>query len=157
MLFLKDDLRIASATFAIVDPVDVDHPSAQLDLLSDIRAVVAYAYSSPHEVFDDILLTPEEASLVVMSPGEVSKFLVYPDHHVVPLEGSIKRRVAADDRAWWKDMRAYITSPNPCGSPSARASTRTGRKLRSIFSRTWLGISPARSAGAPVPANFSAC
>lgn len=98
MLFLKDDLRIASATCAIVDPVSIDRPSAQLDLLADIRAVVAYAYSSPHEVFDDILLTPEEASLVVMSPGEVSRFLVYPDHHVVPLEGSIERRVPADDR-----------------------------------------------------------
>lgn len=43
MLFLKDDLRIASATFAIIDPVDVDRPSVQIDLLADIRAVIACA------------------------------------------------------------------------------------------------------------------
>lgn len=98
MLFLKDDLRIASATFAIVLPIDIDRPGPQVDLLADIRAIIAYAYSSPHDVFDSILLTPEEVSLIVLSPAEVSKFLIYPDNHVVPAEGSLERRVASDSR-----------------------------------------------------------
>lgn len=98
MLFLKDDLRIASATFAIVPPIDIDRRGTEVDHLADIRAVVAYAYSSPHEVFDDILLSPEEVSLVVLTPGKVSTLLVYPEHHTVPLEGSLERRAPADAR-----------------------------------------------------------
>jgi Apea-like HEPN len=98
MLFLKDDLKIQTASFAIVDRVDIDQPNAQFELLADIRSVVAYAYSSPHAVFDNILLTPEEASLVILTPNEVSKFLVYPEHHVTPTEGSLSNRVSADSR-----------------------------------------------------------
>jgi hypothetical protein len=104
MLFLKDDLRVTSATFAIVPPIDIDRQGTEVDRLADIRAVVAYAYSSPHEVFDDILLSPEEVSLVLLTPGAVSTFLVYPEHHTVPLEGSLGRRVPTDER---KMVRGY--------------------------------------------------
>lgn len=104
MLFLKDDLRIFSSSFSIVNAIDINRRTAQIDLLADIRAVVAYAYSSPHETFDSILLTPEEVSLILVSPAEVSKSLVYPDNHVTPVEGSIERRVPADDR---NIMRGY--------------------------------------------------
>lgn len=98
MLFLKDDLKIASATFAITPPVDIDRKGAEADHLADIRAIVAYAYSSPHEVFDNIFLSPEEVSLLLLTPGEVSSFLVYPEHHTIPLAGSLDRRVPIDER-----------------------------------------------------------
>ncbi len=113
MLFLKDDLRIVSSSFAIVDSVDVNRRTAQINLLADIRAVVAYAYSSPHETFDDILLTPEEVSLIVVSPAEVSKFLVYPDNHVTPAEGSIERRVLADDRDMIQGYEGFYNFAEP--------------------------------------------
>lgn len=98
MLFLKDDLKIASATFALLPPVDIDRKGAEVDHLADVRAIVAYAYSSPHDVFDNILLSPEEVSLLLLTPGEVSSFLVYPEHHTVPLTGSLERRVPVDER-----------------------------------------------------------
>ena len=98
MLFLKDDLKIASATYAILPPVDIDRKGAEVDHLADIRAIVAYGYSSPHDIFDNILLSPEEVSLVLLTPGEVSSFLVYPEHHTIPLAGSLDRRVPVDER-----------------------------------------------------------
>lgn len=98
MLFAKDDLRIASATFAIAPEIDIDRQGATVDLLADIRAVVAYAYSAPHDVFDDILLSPADVTLVVLYPREVSAYLVYPNHHTIPVQGSLERRVAADER-----------------------------------------------------------
>lgn len=98
MLYLKDDLRVASASFAITPSIDIDRQGPEVELLTDIRAVVAYAYSSPHDVFDDVFLTPEEVSLLVLSPTEVSTFLVYPEHHTIAVEESLARRVPADDR-----------------------------------------------------------
>ena len=147
MLFLKDDLRIASATFAIVDPVDIDRRSAQIDFLADVRSVVAYAYSSPHEVFDNIFLTPEEVSLILLSPGEVSKFLVYPDHHVVPVEGSIERRLSADDRDMVRGYAGlynfveplWVVSGSRFYPPRSQATLNIQQDMASDFSRPFSG------------------
>lgn len=98
MLFLKDDLKIASATYALIEVADLDQRDAQNALLEDIRAVVAYAYSAPHSLFGNVFLHPEDISMVTLSPGEVSVYLVYPDHHVVPTEESLQRRPVADKR-----------------------------------------------------------
>jgi hypothetical protein len=43
--------------------------------------VVAYLYSSPHEVFDSLFVYPEEASLVLFKPDRVSVHLARPAHH----------------------------------------------------------------------------
>lgn len=82
MLFLKDDLRIRSASYAAVPYIDLNRPDRQLEQLARVQAFVAYAYGSPHEVFGDPFLSTEHASLVIFSPGPVSVFLVRPDHHV---------------------------------------------------------------------------
>ena len=83
MLFAKDDFRAESASYAIVPHVDQNRPCDELERLIELQAVVAYLYSQPHEVFDSLLLTPEDCTLHLFTAGEVSKFLVRPEHHTV--------------------------------------------------------------------------
>ena len=86
MLFLQDDLRIRSASCALVPFVDMTNVSmVNVHHIANIQAVVAYLYASPHEVFGDPFLTSEHASMVIFSPGSVSRFLVQPDFHVEPV------------------------------------------------------------------------
>ncbi len=82
MLFLKDDLRVKSASYAIVPFIEPNRAGADLDRLGHLRDVVAYFYSAPHVVFGNVFLTLEQVSLAVFTPHPVSVFLVRPDHHV---------------------------------------------------------------------------
>jgi hypothetical protein len=82
MLFLQDDLRIRSASYATVPYIDLNRPGHQLEHLARVHAFVAYAYGSPHELFGDPFLSTEHTSLVIFSPGPVSAFLVRPHYHV---------------------------------------------------------------------------
>ena len=81
MLFVQGDLRVKSASYAIIPYIDLNSPNVELDRLMHLRAVVTYIYASPHDIFESLFLAPEEASLVVFSPGSVSAFLVRPEHH----------------------------------------------------------------------------
>ena len=84
MLFLKDDLRIRSASYAMLPPLDLDNAGPGVGELERIQAIVAYFYSAPRHTFGDILLHFEHASLAIFSPQPVTTFLVRPDHHVAP-------------------------------------------------------------------------
>jgi hypothetical protein len=81
MLFVQGDLRVKSASYAIIPSLDLHGPSAAMDQLGHLSAVIAYLYSSPHEVFDNVFLSPEEVSLALFTPSPVSVFLVRPEHH----------------------------------------------------------------------------
>ena len=84
MLFLKDDLRIDVASYAIVPFIDIkNNPAVNVDHLINIQSVVAYIYGYPHEIFGDPFLTTEHASIVIFSPGRVIASLVRPDHNVI--------------------------------------------------------------------------
>jgi hypothetical protein len=90
MLFVQGDLRVKSASYAIIPYIDLKIPGAELNPLIHLRAVVAYMHASPHDVFETIFLAPEEVSLVIFSPGPVSVFLVRPERHtesVSPVAG----------------------------------------------------------------------
>jgi hypothetical protein len=81
MLFVQSDLRVKSASYAIVPYIDFNESGAQLDQLMHLRAVISYIYAAPHDIFESLFLTPEATSLVIFSPGDVSVFLVRPRHH----------------------------------------------------------------------------
>ena len=87
MLFASGNQRIERASFAIVDRVDLWSWSDPvcLDALSDIEAVVAYlyAYASPRHGFSNIFLTPEHASIVVLTPNRVAPVLMRSDYNVI--------------------------------------------------------------------------
>ena len=96
MLFLQDDLRIRSASYAVVPFIDLRQPNPDVEELKRLQALVAYCYTVPHQVFGDPFLRYEHASLVIFSPNKVSIFLVSPDHHVERIEGGSSP--AQDDR-----------------------------------------------------------
>jgi hypothetical protein len=81
MLFVQGDLRVKSASYAIIPSLDINGPSAAIDQLARLRAVLAYIYASPQEVFGNLFLAPEEVSLALFTPSPVSVFLVRPEHH----------------------------------------------------------------------------
>jgi hypothetical protein len=81
MLFVQDDLRVKSASYAILPDIQVHSADPRLTYFADLRAVMAYFYSAPHEVFDTVFLNPEEVSLILFTPGRVSTFLTRPEHH----------------------------------------------------------------------------
>ena len=82
MLFLKDDFRIRSASYAVVPFVSLSEQSSDVAHLANLQATVAYLYTSPHPTLGDVFLSPEHASMGIFSPGEVSIHLVQPDFHI---------------------------------------------------------------------------
>lgn len=87
MLFLKDDLRIRSASYAMLPRLDLDQPDpGVLPELERIQATTAYCYSAPRHTFGDIFFHSEHASLAIFSPQPVTTFLLRPEHHVAPAE-----------------------------------------------------------------------
>jgi hypothetical protein len=93
MLFLMDDLRIKSASYAVVPFGDVIYRPVERSHLSNVQAAVAYLYTSPHEGFGNPFLSSEHASLVIFSPERVEIILVRPDFHV-ELPGDRERPAA---------------------------------------------------------------
>ena len=81
MLFVQDNLRVKSASYAILPDIQVHSGDLRLTHLAHLRAVVAYFYSAPHETHETVFLAPEEVSMVLFTPDRVSVFLTRPDHH----------------------------------------------------------------------------
>jgi hypothetical protein len=81
MLFAQNDLRVKSASYTILPAIEVHSDDRRLVELAHIRDVVAYFYAAPHEVFENVLLAPEEVSLLLFTPGRVSVHLTRPEHH----------------------------------------------------------------------------
>ena len=84
MLFLKDELRIRSASYALLPPLDLDKVDPAVPELERIQAIIAYCYSAPRHTFGDIFFHYEQASLAIFSPQPITTVLVRPDHHVTP-------------------------------------------------------------------------
>lgn len=90
MLFLKDDFRIESASYAILPHVDLDYVGDSLDSLRRIQSVIAYCYAAPHKTFGNTFLSAEHATCIVCTPGRVSILQVQPQHHVMPAPSTVE-------------------------------------------------------------------
>jgi hypothetical protein len=90
MLFLQDDLRIRSATYAILPTLNLDNDEPCLKELEHIQSIVAFCYSHPHPTLGHPFLAFEHASLAIFSPEPVSIFLVRPEHHVTQVGAATK-------------------------------------------------------------------
>jgi hypothetical protein len=90
MLFAQNDLRVKSASYAILPALEVHSGDRRLVELAHLRDVVAYFYAAPHDIFENVFLSPEEISLVLFTPSRVSVFLTRPEHHtesIAPVSG----------------------------------------------------------------------
>ncbi len=103
MLFLQDNYRIKSASYAVVPSIDLGRRSTiHVEYLMNVQAVVAYFYALPHHETDGLFLTSEHASMAVFTPNRVSEFLIHPDYHVDVAEPTSDLEV--DDR---KELDGY--------------------------------------------------
>lgn len=82
MLFLQDNLRIKSASYAVLPFVDLNHEPIDLQHVRNVQAVVAYCYALPRHELGDLFFSSEYASMAVLTPSKVSINLVRPDFHV---------------------------------------------------------------------------
>lgn len=84
MLYLQDDFRIQSASYALLPALDLDKEEVESAVteLERIQAIVAFCYSHPHQTFGDPFFAFEHSSLAIFSPEPVSIFMVRPDYHV---------------------------------------------------------------------------
>ena len=89
MLFALADQRIERASYAIVDRVELRNAPLRLDALGDIEAVVAYLYAGPRHEFNDLFLTPEHASIAVLTPNRVPAALVRLPFNVVDVHDHV--------------------------------------------------------------------
>lgn len=76
MLYLRDDLRIQRATYAVVPFLDLTFSVSDVPVLTDVQAVVAYLYGGPARGGGSPFLSSEHAVMVVFTPGEVWPSLV---------------------------------------------------------------------------------
>lgn len=83
MLYARDDVRIAQASYAITEPLGMYRPGPVIESLERVRSVVGYLYSAAHPSLGDAFMPFEFASLAVLQPANVSSFLVRPDHGTV--------------------------------------------------------------------------
>jgi hypothetical protein len=65
MLYLQDDLRIASAAYVILPAIDLDKDEVESTVaeLERIQAVVGFCYSHPHPTLGKPFFSFEQASL----------------------------------------------------------------------------------------------
>jgi len=85
MLFLQDELRIRSASYALLPVLDLDNRDcAVMKELECLQAMVGYCYSAPHPTLGKPFFYFEQASLALFSPEPVPIFLLRPEHHVMP-------------------------------------------------------------------------
>jgi len=82
MLFLQDNLRIKSASYAVIPFVDLSHSPVDVQHLTKVQAVIAYCYALPRHEFGDLFLSSEHASIAILTPCKVPASLVRPDFHV---------------------------------------------------------------------------
>jgi hypothetical protein len=82
MLFLQDNFRIRSASYALLPALDFSKSEPCLHELEYVQTIVAYCYSAPHPTFGDPFFHFEQTSLAIFSPEPVPIFLVRPEHHV---------------------------------------------------------------------------
>jgi hypothetical protein len=80
MLFLQDDLRVRSASYAILPALDLEKEDSCVRELEHVQAIVAYCYGAPQPTFGSTSLRFDHASLGIFSPEPVLIFMVRPDH-----------------------------------------------------------------------------
>jgi len=127
MLFAQDDLRVRSASYAILPPLEVHSGDRRLVELARLRDIVAYFYSAPHEVFDQVFLAPEEISLALFTPSRVSVFLTRPSYHTQSVADTSNQKEEPDPfhyvpgynglynfrHAFWVEPGSRVYGPKP--------------------------------------------
>ena len=115
ILFLQDDLRLRSATYAIIPFVDLTRRPSDTEHLEDVQAVIAYCYASPRHEFGDLFLSSDRACLVIFSPGPVPLAVVRPSFHVTAV-GQLVRLAWSLVFFYYYQVKASVVGKSQSGS-----------------------------------------
>jgi hypothetical protein len=83
MLYAQNDLRVRSASYAVIPQIHTFGLIQIPEVLKRVHSLVAYLYGTPHEQFGDPFLKVECATLLVLTPSRVTRFLIEPEHHTI--------------------------------------------------------------------------
>lgn len=86
MFFLRDGFRIRSLTYAIIQLSDGEVEDEDLKAVNELRALLAYLYSSPHRTFGNTFLSSDHSSAFIFKPKPVSVHLLKDDKLCEPIE-----------------------------------------------------------------------
>ena len=79
MLYIQDDIRIKSATFAIAPITDNLKELPNVEVFEKIGLVIGYLYASPNNQLNNIFLHSINSSILIVKPKNVSRYLVFPE------------------------------------------------------------------------------
>jgi hypothetical protein len=82
MFFLHDHLRIQKVSYAFHTSSEEFNATEFIQQLIEFRALVSFIYSTPHPTSGDPFLRYEHASLYLLQPKQVSKYLLADQHNV---------------------------------------------------------------------------
>jgi len=83
MMFLQNDLKIKSFTYACIPKIDFYSSHNVLEILFNIQSFIGYLYSNPRHETSNLFLSFEHASLVIFSRDEIFKCLISPNINTV--------------------------------------------------------------------------
>jgi hypothetical protein len=83
MLYAQNNARVRSASYAVIPQVHTFGVLQIPDVLKRVHSFVAYLYGSPNDQFGDPFLGLECATLLLLTPTRVTRFLVEPEHHTI--------------------------------------------------------------------------
>ena len=83
MLYTQNNARVRSASYAAIPQIHVSGVFQIPEALKRVHSLVAYLYGTPNEQFGDPFLGYECATLLVLTPSRVSRFLIEAEHHTI--------------------------------------------------------------------------
>jgi Apea-like HEPN len=83
MLYAQNNLRVRSASYAVIPQIHVFGVIQIPEVLKRLHSFITYMYGTPNEQFGDPFLRVECATLLVLTPNRVPRFLIEPEHHTI--------------------------------------------------------------------------
>jgi hypothetical protein len=83
MLYAQNNARVRSASYAAIPQIHISGLFQIPEVLKRVHSLVAYLYGTPNDQFGDPFLGYECATLLVLTPARVSRFLIEPEHHTI--------------------------------------------------------------------------
>ena len=83
MLYTQNNVRVRSASYALIPQIHVSGVFQVHETLKRVHSLVAYLYGTPNDQFGDPFLGYECATLLVLTPSRVSRFLIQSEHHTI--------------------------------------------------------------------------
>lgn len=88
-MFLRDNFRIKSCSYAIIPFLDLSEKGIDVTSLTKAQAILAYFYANPRHESGSLFFYSEHASIAILTPSKVSKYLMNQDFHVESIEETV--------------------------------------------------------------------